>query len=72
MSVFIEGSDTEASLDLLALAKDGSTLDIAGTGGVALGCERVKLRVDQTYILLGTGARVLGRPTLEVATDSIE
>jgi hypothetical protein len=54
MSVFIEGSDTEATLDLLGLARDGSIIDITGTGNVALGCERVKLRVDQTNILLGT------------------
>lgn len=32
----------------------------------------MKLRIDQTNILLGTNARVKGRPVLEVATDSIE
>ena len=32
----------------------------------------MKLRVDQNNILLGEGARVRGRPVLEVATDSIE
>ena len=54
MSVFIEGSDTDASLSILGLATDGSTIELDGVGQVILGCERVKLRVDQTNILLGS------------------
>jgi hypothetical protein len=58
MSVFVEGSDTDASLQILGLATDGSTIELDGVGKVAMGCERVKLRVDQTNILLGNGAKV--------------
>ncbi len=72
MSVFIEGSDTDASLQILWLATDRSTIELDGVGKVAMWCKRVKLRIDQTNILLGTNARVKGRPVLEVATDSIE
>ncbi len=72
MSVFIEGSDTDASLQILWLATDSSTIELDGVGKVAMWCERVKLRVDQTNILLGNGAKVKWRPVLEVATDSIE
>ncbi|MBP9811915.1 SufD family Fe-S cluster assembly protein [Candidatus Gracilibacteria bacterium] len=72
MTVSIIGSKSEASLELLALARDNSVLEIDGIGKVAPGCENVKLRVDQTNILLGEGARVRGRPVLEIETDSIE
>ncbi len=72
MSVSIEGSRVDASLQLLALATEGVTIEIDGIGRASSGCENVKLRVDQTNILLGSWARVKGRPVLEVATDSIE
>ena len=47
-------------------------IELDGIGKATTGCENVKLRVDQTNILLGSGAKVKGRPVLEVATDSIE
>ncbi|GAB0175251.1 MAG: hypothetical protein HHAS10_11300 [Candidatus Altimarinota bacterium] len=72
MFVSIQGSNSEASLQLLGLAKGGSNIEIDGIGIVKNGCEGVKLRVDQTNILLGKGAKVRGRPVLEVGTDSIE
>jgi SUF system FeS cluster assembly, SufBD len=72
MSVSIEGSHSEASLQLLGLAKSHTNIEIDGLGNVRTWSENVKLRVDQTNILLGKWARVRGRPVLEVATDSIE
>lgn len=72
MSVYIEWSDSEASLQLLGLTDSDATLEIDGIGKVLAWCTKVKLRVDQTNILLWTNARVKGRPVLEVATDSIE
>ncbi len=72
MSVSIEWSNSEASLHLLGLAKSHSNIEIDGLGTVKALSENVKLRVDQTNILLGEWARVRGRPVLEVATDSIE
>lgn len=36
MSVFIEGSDTDASLQILGLATDGSTIELDGVGKVAM------------------------------------
>ncbi len=72
MSVSIEWSDSEASLSLLGLATSGVSIEIDGVGRALPGCENVKLRVDQTNILLGNNARMRGRPVLEVATDSIE
>ena len=72
MSVNIEWSESEASLQLLGLATSWSMIELDGIGKATTGCENVKLRVDQTNILLGSGAKVKGRPVLEVATDSIE
>ncbi len=72
MSVFVEWSETDASLQLLGLATDHSIIELDGIGNVSAWCENVKLRIDQSNILLGNGAKVKGRPVLEVATDSIE
>lgn len=72
MSVSIEWSESEASLQLLGLALSNSTVEVDGIGRVLPWCENIKLRVDQTNILLWNNARVKGRPVLEVATDSIE
>lgn len=72
MYVSIEWSSAEASLELLWLAKSWSHIEIDGVGTVLTGSENVKLRVDQTNILLWEGARVRWRPVLEVGTDSIE
>ena len=72
MYVSIEWSHSEASIVLLWLAKSWSNIEIDGIGSVKEGSKWVKLRVDQTNILLGKNARVRGRPVLEVATDSIE
>lgn len=72
MFVSIQWSNSEASLQLLWLAKWWSNIEIDGIWIVKNGCEWVKLRVDQTNILLGKGAKVRGRPVLEVGTDSIE
>lgn len=72
LTVSIEGSHADGSLDLLALARDGSNIEIDGIGRVRPGSSEVKLRVDQNNILLGEGSRVRGRPVLEVATNSIE
>ena len=72
MSVSIEGWESEASLKLLGLAQSDTTIELDGIGKASPGCENVNLRIDQTNILLGTWARVKGRPVLEVATDSIE
>ena len=72
MSVSIEWSCSEASVKLLGLATSGSRIELDGVGQVSVGCQDVKLRVDQTNILLGSWAKLKGRPVLEVATDSIE
>lgn len=72
MSVSVEWSDSEASIQLLWLATSWSNIEIDGLWIVKNGCKWVKLRVDQTNILLGNGARVRWRPVLEVGTDSIE
>ena len=72
MSVYIEWSRSEASVRLLGLATSESRIELDGVGRVSVGCQDVKLRVDQTNILLGSWAKVKGRPVLEVATDSIE
>ena len=72
MSINIVWSGSEASLKLLGLAQSDTTIELDGIGKVSPGCENVNLRIDQTNILLGTWARVKGRPVLEVATDSIE
>ena len=57
---------------ILGLAQEDSLIELDGVGKASPGCENVKLRVDQTNILLGKSAKVRGRPVLEVATDSIE
>lgn len=72
MSVFVEWSETDASLQLLGLATDHSIIELDGIWNVSTWCENVKLRIDQSNILLWNGAKVKGRPVLEVATDSIE
>lgn len=72
MSVSIEWSSSEASLELLGLAKSWTNIEIDGLWKVKEWSQNVKLRVDQTNILLGTWARVRWKPVLEVATDSIE
>jgi Fe-S cluster assembly scaffold protein SufB len=72
MTVSIEWSDAEGSLLILGLAQSDTEITLDGVGRASPGCENVKLRVDQTNILLGNGAKVKGRPVLEVSTDSIE
>jgi Fe-S cluster assembly scaffold protein SufB len=72
MSVFIEWSGAEGSLLILWLAQSGSNITLDWVGKAAPWCQDVKLRIDQTNILLGNNAKVKGRPVLEVATDSIE
>lgn len=71
MSVNIDGTDTKASLSLLALATEGSRIQVDGIGRVEMGSENIILRVDQTNILLGEKTSVQGKPVLEIATDSI-
>jgi Fe-S cluster assembly scaffold protein SufB len=72
MSVFLEWSDSEASLQLLGLAKSDASITLDGVGKASSWCQNIRLRVDQTNILLWENARVKWRPVLEVATDSIE
>ena len=72
MYVSIEWSSAEGSLQLLGLAKSWSNIEIDGVGRVLPGAQNVKLRIDQTNILLGIGARVRWKPVLEVETDSVE
>ena len=71
MSVNIDGDNTKANLSLLALASEGSHIQVDGIGKVEMGSENITLRVDQTNILLGNKTSVQGKPVLEIATDSI-
>jgi SUF system FeS cluster assembly, SufBD len=61
-----------STLDLLALATDQSQISIEWVVRVSSPYRQVSIRVDQTNILIGTGARVRGVPRLEIATDDIE
>jgi Fe-S cluster assembly scaffold protein SufB len=64
--------NTTSTLDLLALATDDARISVEGVARVASPYRQVSTRVDQTNILIGTGARVRGVPRLEIATDDIE
>lgn len=66
------GDDTTSTLDLLALATDDARISAQGIARVMSPYRHVSTRVDQTNILIGTGARVRGIPRLEIATDDIE
>ncbi len=66
------GDDASSTLDLLALATDTTSISIEGVVRVASPYRHILTRVDQTNILIGTGARVRGVPRLEIATDDIE
>ena len=66
------GDSAKSTLDLLALATDDAHISIEGVARVASPYRQVSTRVDQTNILIGTGARVRGVPRLEIATDDIE
>lgn len=61
-----------STLDLLALARDNLAISIEGVARVLSPYRQVWTRVDQTNILIGTGARVRWVPRLEIATDDIE
>ena len=66
------GDNAISTLDLLALASDDARISVEGVARVASPYRQVSTRVDQTNILIGTGARVRGVPRLEIATDDIE
>ena len=66
------GDSARSTLDLLALATDDARISVEGVARVASPYRQVSTRVDQTNILIGTGARVRGVPRLEIATDDIE
>ena len=66
------GDNAKSTLDLLALATDDARISVEGVARVASPYRQVSTRVDQTNILIGTGARVRGVPRLEIATDDIE
>lgn len=68
----IVGDNATSTLDLLALATDEARISVEGVARVASPYRQVSTRVDQTNILIGTGARVRGVPRLEIATDDIE
>jgi hypothetical protein len=68
----IRGDSARSTLDLLALATDDARISVEGVAKVASPYRQVSTRVDQTNILIGTGARVRGVPRLEIATDDIE
>jgi Fe-S cluster assembly scaffold protein SufB len=61
-----------STLDLLALATDQSKISIEWIVRVSSPYRQVSTRVDQTNILIGSGARVRGVPRLEISTDDIE
>jgi Fe-S cluster assembly scaffold protein SufB len=61
-----------STLDLVALATDQSQISIEWVVRVDSPYRQVSTRVDQTNILIGTGARVRWVPRLEIATDDIE
>lgn len=71
MTVNINGSDTEASFSLLALATENSKIKVDGIGQVEMWSKNITLRVDQTNILLWKNTIVQGKPVLEIATDNI-
>jgi Fe-S cluster assembly scaffold protein SufB len=72
MTISMEWNESEGHLNILGLAQNNSNLELSGIGKVRPWCQNVKLRVDQTNILLGSWAKIRGIPVLEVATDSIE
>lgn len=66
------GDNTTSTLDILALAKDNSHISVEWVVRVMEPYRHVSTRVDQTNILIGTGARVRWVPKLEINTDDIE
>lgn len=51
---------------------NNTSISIEAIARVSKPYRHISTRVDQTNILLGTGARVRGVPRLEIATDDIE
>ncbi len=49
-----------------------TNISIEGIAKVTAPYHNISTRVDQTNILIGTGARIRGVPRLEIATDDIE
>jgi Fe-S cluster assembly protein SufD len=68
----IRGDNVKSNLALLAIAKDNAHITVEWVAKVDAPYRHVSTRVDQTNILLGTGARISATPKLEVATDDIE
>lgn len=71
LSFWIEWSNIKATMDILAIAKDGSKIAVDTIARVEPGSKKVSVRVDQTNILIGKWASVRWRPVLEVGTDDV-
>ena len=54
----VYGDRVTSTLDLLALATDQASISVEGVARVNEPYRQVSTRVDQTNILIGTGARV--------------
>lgn len=68
----IKGNHVHATMNILAIVTSGIKISVEGISRVSLPYRGVFTRVDQTNILVGTGATVRGVPRLDIATDDIE